>query len=456
MTRDEREMRAIVIGGGFAGVSAAVRLRAHGAHVTLLESRSMLGGRARSDRFADVTIDVGAQLIASSFARTRALLAPADGALVPSPGRDLLVRGGTHEPIHFGSLRSLLGFGGLSAGEKLRLGATLLPLLVRHRAHLDALGERMPASLDRESARGYIASHVGVRAADVLAEPPVNSFYATHGDEVSLGFLLALAHYGSDSDMLAARDGWSDALARSLGDVQCVFDVTVDGVQASIDQGATVRAGPRRWVGDGVVIATGARAASALLRDHAALPDELAHWLASLETRPTITLALAVRGSVDRQAFGIFADPASARVVAAAAVHGAKLRQRADADGDVVLAWPTPDAARRLHDATADHVVDAMVPELEALVPGITARVRRARVYRFPEGTPVPGPGHAAAVRRARELIAEIRAPLALAGDYLSLPIVEGAVESGERAADRLLRVATGRPLAGRRSTPHI
>lgn len=38
----------IVIGGGFGGLAAAIRLQAAGQHVTLVEARERLGGRAFS------------------------------------------------------------------------------------------------------------------------------------------------------------------------------------------------------------------------------------------------------------------------------------------------------------------------------------------------------------------------------------------------------------------------
>ncbi|MBI5096646.1 MAG: FAD-dependent oxidoreductase, partial [Nitrospirae bacterium] len=40
--------KVIVIGGGFAGLSAAVELSSAGYHVTLAEQRRFLGGRAYS------------------------------------------------------------------------------------------------------------------------------------------------------------------------------------------------------------------------------------------------------------------------------------------------------------------------------------------------------------------------------------------------------------------------
>ena len=39
--------RALVIGGGFGGMAAALRLRAKNYQVTLVDSNSMLGGRGQ-------------------------------------------------------------------------------------------------------------------------------------------------------------------------------------------------------------------------------------------------------------------------------------------------------------------------------------------------------------------------------------------------------------------------
>src|SRR5438034_9250081 len=46
--QDDKQVRVIVIGGGLAGMAAAVALESAGMNVTLLEARKSLGGRAGS------------------------------------------------------------------------------------------------------------------------------------------------------------------------------------------------------------------------------------------------------------------------------------------------------------------------------------------------------------------------------------------------------------------------
>jgi phytoene desaturase len=59
--------RAVVIGGGFGGLAAAVRLRARGYDVTLLEALDQLGGRARVFRRGGFTFDAGPTVITAPY-----------------------------------------------------------------------------------------------------------------------------------------------------------------------------------------------------------------------------------------------------------------------------------------------------------------------------------------------------------------------------------------------------
>ncbi len=427
----------IVIGGGFAGVAAAAKLRERDIAVTILDAHRMLGGRARSDSLDGVIIDTGAQLAASSFTRAIAMLG--SGTLVRAPGRDAVVRDGARTPIQFGSMTSLLGFGGLGAKEKVLLGAQLLPLLALHRRDLDAGAAEIPAVLDAQTARGFVEEKVGARAADLLVENALNAFYAARGDETSLAFYLALARYGSDSDLLAPMHGWSAALQRALRGAHHEAGVRVTSVAI---EGGAARVGSddgREWSASGVVIATGPRAARALLAANLPGDAPLLPWLESISMRPAWTMALATRGTLGRSAFGLFADGDRPRALSACAVHGAKLGADAPANRDALLVWASPAEAARLDGAPADTIVSAMLPEAERMVPEIAGRVTHARVYRFDEGTPLPFPGFAKDRARGRALAAGIALPVALAGDYLTMPTIEGAVASGEAAAQTLL-----------------
>ena len=67
----------VVVGAGFAGLTAAVRLAENGARVLVLEARSRLGGRATAfpDRETGDIVDNGQHVIVGAYRDTRALLA---------------------------------------------------------------------------------------------------------------------------------------------------------------------------------------------------------------------------------------------------------------------------------------------------------------------------------------------------------------------------------------------
>jgi squalene-associated FAD-dependent desaturase len=75
-TRLKHEKHVVVIGGGFAGLSAATRLVEAGARVTLLEKRGQLGGRAYSvvDEATGDVVDNGQHLFMGCYRATRAFL----------------------------------------------------------------------------------------------------------------------------------------------------------------------------------------------------------------------------------------------------------------------------------------------------------------------------------------------------------------------------------------------
>jgi squalene-associated FAD-dependent desaturase len=128
-----------VVGGGLAGITAALDLRAAGHEVTLLEARPRLGGAASSYQRDGLTIDNGQHVILRCCDHYQALLArlgvtdlvkfqPRFDVTVLAPGgrQARLRRSGLPSPLHmFGSL---LGYGMLSLPQRLAVGRAALAL----------------------------------------------------------------------------------------------------------------------------------------------------------------------------------------------------------------------------------------------------------------------------------------------------------------------------------------
>ena len=67
-------LRVAVIGGGWAGLAAAVEATRRGHRVTVFEMAAELGGRARAVLIAGLTLDNGQHILIGAYSATLALM----------------------------------------------------------------------------------------------------------------------------------------------------------------------------------------------------------------------------------------------------------------------------------------------------------------------------------------------------------------------------------------------
>ncbi|HEY8481618.1 MAG TPA: hydroxysqualene dehydroxylase HpnE [Spirillospora sp.] len=158
-------MSVVIVGGGLAGISAAIALRESGVPVTLLESRPRLGGATHSFPRGELNVDNGQHVFLRCCSAYRGLLRRlrADHlvdvqdrfdvpVLVPGGQRARLRRSRLPGPLHF--LPALAGYAPLSPADRLRA--------LRASVALARLDPADPA-LDRVPAGEWLSAH-GQRA----------------------------------------------------------------------------------------------------------------------------------------------------------------------------------------------------------------------------------------------------------------------------------------------------
>ena len=86
-----------------------------------------------------------------------------------------------------------------------------------------------------------------------------------------------------------------------------------------------------------------------------------------------------------------------------------------------------------------DKVVRALIDDIKKYVPSMPNRPLFAEIYRYDEAVCTAGPGMLTAMHRMKERHYRDISGLALAGEYMHMPSVDGAVRSGIDAAESLL-----------------
>ena len=235
------QRHVVVIGGGLAGITAAISLRDAGAAVTVLESRPRLGGAASSYSRAGMVIDNGQHVFlrcCSSYQELLARLGVTDQVSIQERF-DVTVLAGTGSKrarLRRSSLPSPLHLAGALAGYP------LLSLAERARVGRAALAFRLadPASpdLDRQRLGEWLAARgQDERARRRLWDLFIISALNISGDDASVGLAATVIK----TALLGRRDAADIGMAKvPLGELHA--DATA-GLLARV--GAEVRLGAR-------------------------------------------------------------------------------------------------------------------------------------------------------------------------------------------------------------------
>jgi len=247
---------AIVIGGGPAGLAAAVELASRGARVTLLEADRELGGRARSWEGEGYRLNLGPHALYPQAERLLNALGVEVTGQVPNGDLAFDIDGETH-PIPASAL-SLLSSRAFTLGEKLRL------------ARLFAMMGKPSPALARVSVAEWLDGLGMTGRARAFAEAVVRiATYANAPDRLSTA--VALRQLGS-AQVRYVDGGWSRivtalaARADALG-VTVRTRAKVGGVAPGV-----VRVSGESLRADAIVLAVSPKRAARLLGDHAPAP----------------------------------------------------------------------------------------------------------------------------------------------------------------------------------------
>ena len=438
----------IVVGAGFAGLSAAVRLTRQGARVLVLEARSRLGGRATAfpDRETGELVDNGQHILMGCYTETFAFLrdigAQDNVRLDPQLAVTMIDRVGRRTrlscpalpaPLHL--VAGLLEWEALSWGDRLGMLRMAAPL---KNARRELQGAPVKAASPDETVENWLIRNGQTpRLRELLWDPLALAALNQMPDQAAAPpFARVLAEMFSDDPRAAAialptkplhlmyAEPAREFIERHGGAVRTGATATMI---LTSDGGAIagVRAGGETWA-VGRVISSVPWFALAELFDET--PEALRGVLdraRRMASSPIVTVNL----WFDRRVLDLPFVGLPGRVMQW--VFDTRLVVGKDASH---LSLVSSGAAEILAETNAALVHMAHEELLEALPDVRAARLIRATVVREPRATFSLAPGQPA--RPSTET--GLRGFL-LAGDWIAtgLPAtIEGAVRSGNRAAD--------------------
>ncbi|HJQ47696.1 MAG TPA: hydroxysqualene dehydroxylase HpnE [Amycolatopsis sp.] len=434
--------RVVVIGGGLAGIAAALRCADAGLEVTLLESRGVLGGLTHSFRRGELDVDNGQHVFLRCctayldlLRRLRVLdkvfLQPKLAIPVRSPklGEPVwLRRNALPAPLHLGD--SVLKYRPLAIRDRLRFASAALALR--------GVDPAAPSS-DAMSFADWLSRHGQSEQAitklwDLVGIATLNA----PATGASLGLAATVFQLGLLTDSAAADIGWSKVPLRELHGDPAKARLTEAGAEVLLGSKVTglerdgarwrVVTGDSALVADRVVLAVPPPAAANLLPEGSvALPTG---WATDLGSSPIVNVHIVYDRVIMDEPFCAAVDSPLQWVFDRTGQSGL--------DSGQYLAV-SMSAADDLIDVPVQQIREEMLPALRAVLPAAAdAGVRDFFVTRERHATFRPAPG-CGALRPSARTAAE---GLVLAGAWTATgwpATMEGAVRSGNAAAEALL-----------------
>jgi oxygen-dependent protoporphyrinogen oxidase len=432
------DAEVIVIGGGIAGLGAALRLKDRGLDALVLEAESRVGGRMTTDRVNGFVIDRGVTLLGNAFGSMRALVRRLGLSPLVSKGSFSVgiqdaagcrgYRGGRFEDLLFDR-----GVSWRSRLASIRFGCDLL---CHHRALVHGRST-LSDSLDGEDARTYFRRIGGEEVFECIFRPGLNGPVGGSVETSSRVILMQVIWN------LLVRGQWnlSDGVDRIPEAASSQVKVLTKACALRVEQRDS-----------GVQVEAEVKGKQQSLRARAAIfaiPGQLVPTVCP--GLPEDTCGLLSRTQYSRIANAAVALSTPPKVPYAGyaftedVVPGAEIEMEhlrapnrcPEGTGMAgVFLWDTPQL-RRL-DAGDESLKQQASDVVEQNFPECRGKVLFVHLVRWNIGIAQFPPGRLREMTALRRQLAAWNSPFDLCGDYLDGLSSESALRTGEEAADRM------------------
>lgn len=208
--RTANTVDVVIVGAGFAGLTAARRLRAEGHSVIVVEAGDRVGGRTKPGRIAGEVVDLGGQWVGPTQTRLLALAKELGVATYPqyATGKNLI---------------DVAGHRASYEGETPELAPAAMGEFAEVIGKIEAMAAKVPAArpweapdaehLDAQTVESWLSLNAQQPAVRTMIRLLTRAVFSAETSQVSLLYFLAYASAAGDfSALISTRGGAQDAL----------------------------------------------------------------------------------------------------------------------------------------------------------------------------------------------------------------------------------------------------
>ena len=441
-------MKVIIVGAGTAGLAAAHTLRKRGAEVFILEAKDKAGGRIVGSEKDGYILDMGAQFLFKFYDTTFGLcreLGLGD-EIVPFPLKvGIWKKGKLHAAVAsldprvlWHNRHDLLRFRLFSPKGILQF-LRVMPLMLKRRHDLHFIDFQNMLDLDDESFADLVLRRGGDEVLEYLFQPLAACLTSGEAEDMGAGYGLALLWY-SLNGLLALEKGIG-SLAKAL------YEENKDDIRLStpvkrivIEEGAVkgVETDNGLIEADIVICATTSSAALKMMPE---LPDTLSKPLEKVSYSANCHVMFGLRDRLLPQGWYAVGLPRKAgSTMAGFSDDSTKSPYYTPPGGGLVHCFTYGKHAYELNQMKDDEVFSILKEEIRKYIPSMPSEPLFCEVYRWDEAVCLSPPGMLKTINRMkRENYRDVKG-LFLAGEYMFMPSVDGALRSGIDAAEAAMR----------------
>jgi oxygen-dependent protoporphyrinogen oxidase len=441
-------MKVIVIGAGTSGLAATHTLRKRGAEVITLEAKDTAGGRIVGARKDGYTMDLGAQFLFkyydTTFQLCRELGLGEDLVTFPlkvgiwKNGKLYAATASLDPRVLWKDRADLLRFRLFSPKGMLQ-AARIVPLVAKRHRDLHFIDFQNMLDLDDESFADLAHRRGGEELLEYLFQPIASCLTLGEPEEIGAGYGLTLMWYALNG-LFTLKTGIG-TLAESMYE-KCKDSVRLSApVKRIVLEGGAVK-GVETDQGlmeaDAVICTTTSTTTLKIAPD---LPDGLRVPLEKVSYSACCHVMFGLRDHLLPQGWYAVGLPRLAgSSMAGFTDNSVKSPLYTPPGGGMVHCFTFGKHAFELNRMADDEVFSRLKGEIKQFVPSMPDEPFFSEIYRWDEAVCLSPPGMLKTINRMKmDNYRDVKG-LFLAGEYMFMPSVDGALRSGIDAAEAALR----------------